>query len=308
MPPVLDRLRTRFDEFTAPPTPAVAVEFAAGRLVAGRRASASGNELRAGARALPPQAVVPSAVKANLPSSEAVVAPLRALLRTLDAVGQEVTLLVPDLTARVSVLDFDKLPSRRDELVALARFRLRKSLPFAEEAAAISCQPLSSTRLLVALADRARLDEYENCLEAAGAHAAVVLPSGLTALAAHPLLDHGALLLRAEPDCLTTAFCWQGKVEFFRAIETAGAPTFEDAFPSVAFYRDRVEQAPEPQTDDWVLYAAGLPRALEARLREEAPWAQLRPAELSAASAGGEPAPDAEQLLAVAGALRGRFA
>ncbi|HUX67349.1 MAG TPA: hypothetical protein VMV31_07660 [Terriglobales bacterium] len=305
-PAVLDRLRARFDELTAPPTAAVAVELAAGRVVAARLGP--GGELRAGLRRLGPEALAPSAVRANLGDAAAVAAAIRALLAALEAEGQAVTLLLPDLTARLSVLEFEALPGRREELEALARLRLRKSLPFAEEQAAISCQVVSPTRLLVALADRARLDEYEDCLEAAGARAATVLPSGLACLAAQPLLDHGALLLRYEPGCLTTAFCWQGKVEFFRAVEVRGEVTFEDVFPSVAFFRDRIEQASPPAAEPaWLLYAAGLGAELMERLREEAPWASLRTAELAATAVGGEAAGPA-QLLAVAGALRGRFA
>jgi len=308
MPAVLDRLRARFDELTAPPTAAVAVELAAGRVVAARLGGSG--DLRAGLRRLPAEAVVPSAVRANLGDPEAVAAALRALLAELEAQGMAVTLLLPDLTARLSVLEFEALPSRREEVESLARFRLRKSLPFAEEQAAVSCQVISPTRLLVALADRVRLDEYENCLEAAGARAATVLPSGLACLAAQPLLDHGALLLRSEPGCLTTAFCWQGRVEFFRAVEVMGQASFEDVFPSVAFFRDRIEQA-EPvgaaTESTWLLYAAGLSPELMTRLQDEAPWASLRTAELAASPVGGEVAAPA-QLLAVAGALRGRFA
>lgn len=294
----LSRLAARFDALTAPPTPAVAVEFAAGRVVAG--STAAGGAPRIAVRMLPEGAIAPSAVRPNLADPAAVVGPLRALLESVGAVDAAVALLVPDLTARVSVLDFDVLPARREELEPLARFRLRKSLPFAEEQAVISCQVLSPTRLLVAIADRARLDEYEDCLEAAGARAATVLPSGLAALAAQPVLNHGALLIRAARGSLTTAFCWHERVEFFRAIEiqdhgAEAEASFEDVFPSVAFFRDRVESGGAGEPGPWVLYAAGARPELEARLREEIPWAELRPAET----------PDE---LAVAGALRGRFA
>src|SRR6185437_12611325 len=173
----------------------------------------------------------------------------------------------------VSVLDFDTLPARADELQALAQFRLRKSLPFADEQTVLSCQRLSPTRLLVAFADRARLDEYEDCLDAAGAHATLVLPSGLACLAALPALHHGALLLRAEYGCLTSAFCWNGQVEFFR---------------------DRIESAGSPADSTWRIVASGLHSELESRLAQEAPWAALQRAE-------------SLDNLAVTGAVRGRF-
>jgi hypothetical protein len=269
----------------APPAPQIAVEFACGRLAAGRQGGAIY------ARPLAPAAITPSAVRPNLADPAAVAAQLRPLLESAGGLNGEVTLLVPDLTARVSVLDFDVLPARRDEIDALARFRLRKSLPFGEEQAAIAAQVLSPTRLLVTVAERARINEYEDCLEAAGARAAVVLPSGLTCLAAQPALDHGALLVRAEPDCLTTAFCLNGRVEFYRAIELSAPASFEDVFPSVAYFRDRLGDGAEPR----LLLTAGVDAELEARLRDEVAWAQLRPL----------PSPGE---LAIAGALRGRFA
>jgi len=290
VPTFLDQLAARFDAWTAAPTPAVAVEFAAGRLVAGRSGAGAPR-----AHLLDPGAVVPSAVRANLADPEALHRPLRSLLEAVGGLEEAVSLLVPDLTARVSVLDFDALPTRRDELEPLARFRLRKSLPFAEDQAVISCQVLSPRRLLVAVADRARLDEYENCLETAGGRAATVLPSGLACLAGSPALNHGALLIRAEQGSLTTSFCWQERVEFYRAIELEAPVSFDDIFPSVAFFRDRVEASSGFAPGDARLFSAGLDPDMEARLREEVPWATLQSA-------------DAAGLLAVTGALRGRFA
>lgn len=308
-------LRARFEALTAPPTPAVAVEIAAGHVAVGRlRAAGSGHlhGLRAGARSLAPGAVVASAVRTNLTDAAAVADPLRVLLEELGADDAQVTLLVPDLTARLALLTFEQLPAKSEELESLARFRLRKSLPFAEEQAVISCQPLTATRLLVAFADRARMDEYEDCLEQAGARAAAVLPAGLACLGAHPVLDDGALLLRADSGCLTSAFCRHGRIEFFRALEIGVAPVFEDAFPSVAYFRDALETGAEAAPATPVLFTSGLPAELTARLAQESPWATWQAAEIQASGldtvGGDDGGSSADALLAVAGALRGRFA
>lgn len=284
-------LAARWEAWTAPATPALAVEISAAGVRAARRAGPGAPE-RVLHRPLPAAAVVPSAVRVNINDSDAVTAALRALLAAAGWSGHALTLLVPDLAARVSVLDFDALPSRREELVPLARFRLRKSLPFPDEFAAISCQVLGSQRLLVAVADRRRLDEYETCLEAAGAAAALVLPSSLTCLAALPAFDHAALLLRREGQALTTAFCWQERLDFFRVLELTAEPTLDDLFPSIAFFRDRTEAGHELRP---LLLGAGLDPALESQLQSEVPWADWRRLE--------QPAD-----LAVLGALRGRFA
>lgn len=299
------RLAARIDAWTAAPNPPLAIEFAARGLAASRQ-SASGAQIVS--RALAPGLVAPSAVRPNLVDPEAVASSLRALLAAVDVGAgnaEALTLLVPDLTARLSILDFDMLPARRDELAPLARFRLRKSLPFAEEQAVISCQALSPTRLLVAVADRARIDEYENCLEAAGIQAGVVLPSGLACLAAEPGLDDRTLLIRAEAGSLTTAFSRSGTLAFFRVVELTAPATFDDVFPSIAFFRDHTEateavagsalSSEDPAETTLALYAAGLSAELQARLRREFPALALRVAA-------------APEQLAVAGALRGHFA
>ncbi|MGH9476888.1 MAG: hypothetical protein ACRD1C_11235, partial [Terriglobales bacterium] len=276
---------------------------------AGRVHAAGGGGLegwRAAVRPLPVGAVVASAVRPNLPDAALVAAALRPLLESLDALSLPATLLLPDLTARLAVLRFDELPAKASELEPLARFRLRKSLPFAEEQALMSCQPLGGGRLLVAFADRARIAEYEDCLLAAGVRAAVVLPAGLACLASQPALDDAALLLRADSGCLTSAFCRQGRIEFFRALEIGDAPTFDDVFPSVAFFRDAVEGLPAAaQPGASVIFTAGLPGPVRAQLAAEAPWALLRSVEVPDATVPGE---SPEVLLAIAGALRGRFA
>lgn len=289
--PLLNRLGSRFEALTAPATPAVAVEIAAAGVRIARRAAPATPE-RAQSRPLPPAAVQPSAVRQNLGDPEAVTAALRSLLQSFGLAAPSLTLLVPDLAARIAVLDFDALPSRRDELEPLARFRLRKSLPFSDEHAALSCQVLSPTRLLVAVADRRRLEEYEACLAAAGAAAEIVLPSSLTCLAALPALDHAALLLRREGNTLTTAFCWHQKLEFFRVLELTAEPTLDDLFPSIAFYRDRLEFAPGVEP---LLLGAGVEAALEAQIRAEITWAGWRTLEKP-------------EELAVLGAVRGQFA
>ena len=57
-------------------------------------------------------------------------------------------LILPDHSARVQVLDFDSFPTDPEEQRALIRFRVRKSVPFDVESAAVSycVQPAASHR------------------------------------------------------------------------------------------------------------------------------------------------------------------
>ena len=50
----------------------------------------------------------------------------------------DVALILPDFSARISVLDFDQFPTDPKEQASLIRFRLKRSVPFDVESAAIS--------------------------------------------------------------------------------------------------------------------------------------------------------------------------
>jgi type IV pilus assembly protein PilM len=47
-------------------------------------------------------------------------------------------LILPDYAARVTVLDFDSFPSVPEEQLSLVRFRVKKTIPFDIESAAVS--------------------------------------------------------------------------------------------------------------------------------------------------------------------------
>ncbi len=49
---------------------------------------------------------------------------------------RDVALILPDFSARISVLDFDQFPTDPKEQASLIRFRLKRSVPFDVESAA----------------------------------------------------------------------------------------------------------------------------------------------------------------------------
>ena len=88
---------------------------------------------------LPAGVISPSPLHENVVLSE----PLREAVERLlprEARGKKrrAALLLPDHCAHVSVLDFDDFPAKPDEQMALVKFRLRKSIPFDLDSAAIS--------------------------------------------------------------------------------------------------------------------------------------------------------------------------
>ncbi len=156
-----------------------------------------------------------------------------AVRRALDGVAARggerskyVTLVVPDAAVRVLLLDFDALPGKPAEALAVVRFRLKKLLPFDAEHAVVSYQVMSGGRngvqvLAVAMPCDV-LAEYEGVVTEGGYLPGAVLPSTLAALAG---LDGGedgvapALVVNAGPGAVTTAIVQGGVLLLHRTVD-----------------------------------------------------------------------------------------
>lgn len=278
----------------------LAVEIAAGAILAARARPGGGDWEAAAAKPLPAGALQPGLTATNLADPAALTAVLRHSLEAVGGVGRDAALLLPDAAFRVALLDFDEIPRHAQELEALVRFRLRKTLPFDADTAALAAEVLRSgpRRAVVAvLADRARLDEYEDAFAAAGGRAAILMPAGLAALMALPGFGQGALLLRWHGGALTSGFGWEDLPRLYRVV-VASELSYDDLHPSAAFFRDFHESpaAAAPAAPPPRIWTFGLPAALAAQLRQECPWAQIRP---GAAALGVD-----EAFVALAGVLR----
>ena len=78
------------------------------------------------AEPLPAGAVVPSLTAPNIVDRAAVAAAVRAVLGRLGARTGRVALVVPDVTAKVSLVHFNQLPPTRDDLDKLVRWQVRQ--------------------------------------------------------------------------------------------------------------------------------------------------------------------------------------
>lgn len=289
------------------PPPRVALEIASTGVLAARARNAGGGWEAAATRPLPLGAVRPGLTEANVREPAALALAIRQSLEAVGASGREAALLLPDAAFRVALLEFDEIPHRSEELEALVRFRLRKTLPFDADAAALAVEVMRSgpRRAVVAvLADRLRLDEYEDAFAAAGGRAASVVPAGLAALMALPCFGQGALLLRWHGGSLMSGFGWEELPRLYRVI-TAEHLTYDDLHPSAAFFRDFHESqaalaaSPAPPR----ILAFGVPAPLVAQLREECAWAEVQSGAAALPGGGIPRGGDAEAYLALAGAL-----
>lgn len=226
--------------------PKLACEIAADRVIAAR-ASDSGQVLElCSTDELAPGCVVPDLAEDNLRQRDSVVKALRKSLESVGSRSRDVVAIVPDAAVRVVLLDFETLPSGRDEAESVVRFRLRKSLPFDVDKAKVSYQAetvAGTVRVVAAVALNSVVEGYEAAFREAGFSPGVVLPSMLAALGAAPA-DRPTLVVKVDAHTTSIAILDHGQLLLFRTLENtrgvaiSGDQLAEDVYPSVVFFQD----------------------------------------------------------------------
>jgi type IV pilus assembly protein PilM len=153
---------------------------------------------------------------------------IAAVRRALEAVAlkeRRATLVLPDAAVRVLLLDFDQLPAKTIEALAVVRFRLKKLLPFDADDAVVSYQVMSQTknmvRVLAVAVPKDVLAEYESMVREAGFEPGAVLPSTLAACAGLPEIEAATLIVNAGESSVTTAIVQGGVLLLHRTVDLA---------------------------------------------------------------------------------------
>ncbi len=248
----MSSLTDRFSLKDAPP-PGAAVELAADHV------SAASLELRGGrpvvsahaVESLPQGALVPSITAHNIRDRAAVAG---ALSRVLERVGtpRRVGLVVPDPVAKVSLVRFEQVPARSQDLDQLIRWQVRKTAPFPIEEAQVShvagLRAADGQEFIVTLAKREIVEEYEALCLAAGAHAGIVdiatfnVINAALAGSAAPAADW--LLVNVASDYASIAILRGSDLMFFRSRGSETDGTLADLVHQTAmYYEDRLQGA-----------------------------------------------------------------
>ncbi len=180
--------------------PSIACEFSSTQLVAAR-AAANGSVGAPVVCALPPGTLTPDLLATNIPGRDVVRTALESARPKLGGRDREIAAILPDASFRMTLLELDVLPERREEADTLIRLRLRKSLPFDVGKARVCWQAQKvngKTTVLAAAVLTAVLEEYESVVREAGYSPGLVLPSVLASLRA---VDASVptLLIKADP-------------------------------------------------------------------------------------------------------------
>jgi Tfp pilus assembly PilM family ATPase len=234
------------------PGPAVGIEVGATRVSAVALAWDKGvPQIVRHARAeLPKGAVIPSPSAVNIHDREAVTDGIRKVLDVLPGRTTRVGLTVPDVAAKVSFVQFDKVPTRTADLERLIAWQVRRSVPFRIEDAqlaytAAARRPDGGQEFIVALIRRDIVEEYEAVCRAAGVHAGVVDLTGFNvinaAITVSPMAESDWLLVHLAEGYCTLAIVRNRDVIFFRNRPTGNMDDVADlAHQTAMYYQDRL--------------------------------------------------------------------
>src|SRR5207253_6951527 len=172
-----------------------------------------------------------------------------------------IALVVPDPVAKVSLIKFERVAARAEDLGELVRWQVRKTAPFPIDEAQVSYAAGQRTpegqEFVVSLARREVIVEYEQLAAVEGAHAGIVdlatfnvinavLASDVVSGFSRTKMESAApdsdwLLVNVAPDYVTLAILRGPHLIFFRnrAAETDG--TLADLVHQTAmYYEDRL--------------------------------------------------------------------
>lgn len=201
-------------------------------------------------------AVTPGLKAGNITHRGDVVAAVRSVLDAVSSTGRErgrdVTVVVPDASVRVLLLDFDELPAKAAEALPIIRFRLKKLLPFDADDAAVSYQVMASAKSLVRVVAVAMpkdvLAEYEGAVTEAGYLPGALLPSTLAALAGLDESEAATLVVNASYNGVTTAIVKGGVLLLHRSLDMSVEAPVPDAEHASVAELDRLEAEASMQT------------------------------------------------------------
>ncbi|HZR24949.1 MAG TPA: pilus assembly protein PilM [Vicinamibacterales bacterium] len=235
------------------PAPAVAVEIAADH-IAGATLEWRGGQPVVGSYAIEPLAsgaLIPSLTNLNTQNRATVAG---TLTRVLERIGKpkRVGLIVPDVVAKVSLVKFEKVPPRAQDLEQLIRWQVRKTAPFPIEEAQVAFVPglaaSDGVEFVVALSRRSIIEEYEALCQDAGAHAGLVdlstfnVVNAVLAGASAPTADW--LVINVAADSSSIAIMRGAHMIFFRNRAADAEGSLVDlVHQSAMYYEDRLQGA-----------------------------------------------------------------
>jgi type IV pilus assembly protein PilM len=193
----------------------------------------------------------PSPVKENVLDPAGYAEVVRKLASAANAKGRRTAaLIIPDNALRLAVLEFENIPQKEAERIALLRFRLRKTVPFEIDEAALAYHMQPGNSIVAAITPAGTVAHYEAPFRAAGMQPGFVTASSLAML---ELLPTKGFLLVANraPRSLTVLVIRDGIVKLARSLELeeyVNDPLDEiasDLYHTLVYLEDQMGARPE---------------------------------------------------------------
>ena len=117
--------------------------------------------------------VVPSVMSVNITNPTAVASTIKQVITKYKKPPKRIALILPDVVAKVTLLTFDTVPEREDDLRQLIKLKMQKSAPFNLDDSQLSYKGCGSNRekqarFLAVVIQKSVLGEYEAVCDTLG--------------------------------------------------------------------------------------------------------------------------------------------
>jgi type IV pilus assembly protein PilM len=241
-------LRNRFLSLLTDPVPEYAFELSEAGIAWARPASP-----QPAFQPLEPDTIAVSPLADNVHRADALADKVRAIIGGTSMKRRGAVIILPDYCARVAVLGFDNFPTDPREQLSLVRFRMKKSVPFDVESAAISYHPQAAAKsgsrgvdVVVVVAALEIVARYEAPFRSAGLHPGLVTTSLITMAELNPHADI-SVLARLNGKTLTVAVMNGASLKLVRCVELPEVTTDEVLavlLPTMAYVEDEMGSQP----------------------------------------------------------------
>ena len=231
--------------------PAAAVEINPRRVTAAVISGRGGTRVLSSyaGEPLPPGVVDASLNAINVHDSGALTAAVRSVLDRLSPRPRRIALVLPDSVGKLSLVRFEKVPAKTEDLDQLIRWQVRKAAPFKIEDAQVSwvpgiAPPEGGREFVVTVARRDVIESYERACEAAGAYPGIVDLATINLVNAVLASDGRAapsadwLLVHIAADYSTMAVVRGSDVIFFRTRPAEKDYDLADLVHQTAMYHE----------------------------------------------------------------------
>jgi type IV pilus assembly protein PilM len=236
----------------ASPPPDAAIEIAPEAVSVATLASRGRDAVVQGYAMAPlrPGAVVPSLTGHNVLDRAAVVEAIRAACDQAGTRPRRAALVLPDLAVRVSIVRFEEVPPKAEDLEQLIRWQVKKSSPFPIDDARVSYATGQRSdhgqEFVVLVARREVIAEYEAVCTDLNIHPGLVDVSTLSVV--NLVLGSGAppegdwLVVHMRPDYTSLAIMRGTHLVFFRNRTEGEEDQLADVVhQSTMYYQDRLD-------------------------------------------------------------------